>query len=78
MIVEAERGGHHGRQRGGRASQQETLLHARCHRSGESPGRAAACVSSGNTSALMAISKFVLKTVPGIDRPAICTTIPAT
>lgn len=40
-------------------------------------GKAAACVSSGNTSALMAISKFVLKTVPGIDRPAICTTIPA-
>jgi len=40
-------------------------------------GRAAACVSSGNTSALMAVSKFVLKTVPGIDRPAICTTIPA-
>ena len=40
-------------------------------------GRASACVSSGNTSALMAISKFVLKTVPGIDRPAICTTIPA-
>jgi len=40
-------------------------------------GRAAACVSSGNTSALMAISKFVLKTVPGIDRPAISTTIPA-
>lgn len=40
-------------------------------------GSAAACVSSGNTSALMAISKFVLKTVAGIDRPAICTTIPA-
>jgi len=40
-------------------------------------GRAQACVSSGNTSALMAISKFVLKTVQGIDRPAICTTIPA-
>lgn len=40
-------------------------------------GRAAACVSSGNTSALMAVSKFVLKTVPGIDRPAISTTIPA-
>ena len=39
-------------------------------------GRASACVSSGNTSALMAISKFVLKTVPGIERPAICTTIP--
>lgn len=40
-------------------------------------GRAGACVSAGNTGALMAISKFVLKTVPGIDRPAICTTIPA-
>jgi len=40
-------------------------------------GRAGACVSAGNTGALMAISKFVLKTVPGIDRPAISTTIPA-
>ncbi len=40
-------------------------------------GKAGACVSAGNTGALMAISKFVLKTVSGIDRPAICTTIPA-
>ncbi|MBX2837579.1 MAG: phosphate acyltransferase PlsX [Gammaproteobacteria bacterium] len=40
-------------------------------------GTAGACVSAGNTGALMAISKFVLKTVPGIDRPAISTTIPA-
>lgn len=40
-------------------------------------GQADACVSSGNTGALMAISKFVLKTVPGIDRPAISTIIPA-
>lgn len=40
-------------------------------------GRAQACVSSGNTSALMAVSKFVLKTIPGIERPAICTTMPA-
>ena len=40
-------------------------------------GQAAACVSAGNTGALMAISKFVLKTIPGIDRPAISTTIPA-
>ncbi len=40
-------------------------------------GRAEACVSAGNTGALMAVSKFVLKTVPGIDRPAIATTIPA-
>ena len=40
-------------------------------------GRAAACVSAGNTGALMAVSRFVLKTLPGIDRPAIITTIPA-
>ncbi|MBX2879539.1 MAG: phosphate acyltransferase PlsX [Granulosicoccus sp.] len=40
-------------------------------------GEADACVSAGNTGALMAISKFVLKTVEGIDRPAIATMIPA-
>lgn len=40
-------------------------------------GQADACVSAGNTGALMAISKFVLKTVNGIDRPAIATMIPA-
>jgi len=40
-------------------------------------GRAGAAVSAGNTGALMAISRFVLKTLPGIDRPAIATTIPA-
>ena len=40
-------------------------------------GRADAAVSAGNTGALMATAKFVLKTVPGIDRPAICTTIPS-
>lgn len=34
-------------------------------------GTASACVSSGNTGALMATSRFVLKTLPGIDRPAI-------
>ena len=34
---------------------------------------AAACVSAGNTGALMAISRFVLKMLPGIDRPAIAT-----
>ncbi len=39
-------------------------------------GEAQACVSAGNTGALMAISRFVLKTLPGIDRPAICTTLP--
>ncbi len=39
-------------------------------------GRAQACVSAGNTGALMATAKFVLKTLPGIDRPAICTRLP--
>lgn len=38
---------------------------------------AQAAVSAGNTGALMAISRFVLKTLPGIDRPALCTTLPA-
>lgn len=40
-------------------------------------GTAAACVSAGNTGALMAIAKFVLKTIPGIDRPAIIATVPS-
>jgi len=35
-----------------------------------------ACVSAGNTGALMAVSRYVLKTIPGVDRPAICTLIP--
>lgn len=35
-----------------------------------------ACVSAGNTGALMAMGKFLLKTFPGIDRPAICKVIP--
>ena len=39
-------------------------------------GQAAAAVSAGNTGALMAIARFVLKTLPGIDRPAICGAIP--
>lgn len=39
-------------------------------------GEAHACISAGNTGALMATSKFVLKTLPGIDRPALCTAIP--
>ena len=39
-------------------------------------GDAQACVSAGNTGALMAIARFVLKTLPGIDRPAICATMP--
>ena len=39
-------------------------------------GEAHACVSAGNTGALMAIARFVLKTLPGIDRPAIATVLP--
>lgn len=39
-------------------------------------GTADAAVSAGNTGALMAISRFVLKTLEGIDRPAIATAIP--
>lgn len=38
--------------------------------------QANAMVSAGNTGALMAVSRMVLKTLPGIDRPAICTAIP--
>jgi len=41
-------------------------------------GVAQAVVSAGNTGALMATAKFVLKTLPGIDRPAISSTIPST
>jgi glycerol-3-phosphate acyltransferase PlsX len=40
-------------------------------------GEAQACVSAGNTGALMATARFVLKTLPGIDRPAILSRIPA-
>ena len=39
-------------------------------------GRADANVSAGNTGALMATSRFVLKMIPGIDRPAICSAMP--
>jgi glycerol-3-phosphate acyltransferase PlsX len=39
-------------------------------------GRAQACVSAGNTGALMALSRYVLKTLPGIDRPAMVSAIP--
>ena len=40
-------------------------------------GKAQAMVSAGNTGALMATAKFVLKTLPGIDRPAIVSAIPS-
>jgi glycerol-3-phosphate acyltransferase PlsX len=40
-------------------------------------GKADACVSAGNTGALMATARFVLKTLPHIDRPAIISALPA-
>jgi phosphate acyltransferase len=40
-------------------------------------GEADACVSAGNTGALMAKARFVLRMLPGIDRPAICCALPA-
>ncbi len=40
-------------------------------------GKAQACVSAGNTGALVAIARFVLRTLPGVDRPAILYSIPS-
>ncbi|MBR8061720.1 phosphate acyltransferase PlsX [Burkholderia ambifaria] len=39
-------------------------------------GAAQACISAGNTGALMAVSRYVLKTLPGIERPAIAFALP--
>ncbi|MCG8324456.1 MAG: phosphate acyltransferase PlsX [Thiotrichales bacterium] len=39
-------------------------------------GRASACVSAGNTGALMATARYLLKMLPCIDRPAICSALP--
>ena len=39
-------------------------------------GEAGACISAGNTGALMATARYVLKTLPGIDRPAIASYLP--
>ena len=39
-------------------------------------GQADACVSAGNTGALMALSRFVLKQLPGVERPALISAIP--
>lgn len=40
-------------------------------------GKADACVSSGNTGALVATARFLLRTLPGVDRPAIMSAVPA-
>ncbi|MES2092098.1 MAG: phosphate acyltransferase PlsX [Pseudomonadota bacterium] len=42
----------------------------------DAPAKAHACVSAGNTGALMAVARYVLKTVDGIDRPAIASGLP--
>jgi len=39
-------------------------------------GQVQACVSAGNTGALMAVSRYILKTLHGVDRPAICAAFP--
>lgn len=39
-------------------------------------GRADVCISAGNTGAWMAITRYILKTLPGIDRPALTASIP--
>lgn len=44
--------------------------------SAEAPASAHACVSAGNTGALMALARYLLKTVEGIDRPALATVMP--
>ena len=56
--------------RGGRESSMRLAINA------VSDGEAAGVISAGNTGALMAIAKFVLKTLPGIDRPAIASYLP--
>lgn len=42
----------------------------------DKPAAAQACVSAGNTGALMAVARYLLKTIDGIDRPAIATVMP--
>src|SRR5260370_10082934 len=56
--------------RTGRQSSMRLAIDAVAH------GRADGVVSAGNTGALMAIAKFVLKMLPGIDRPAIASFFP--
>lgn len=41
-----------------------------------SEGEAQACVSAGNTGALMVLGRYILRMLPGIDRPAIISSIP--
>jgi glycerol-3-phosphate acyltransferase PlsX len=56
---------------------QEGFLHAPRPRPGQDAREANACVSAGNTGALMAMAHFVLKMLPGVERPAIVSLIPS-
>jgi len=47
-------------------------------KAGDTPPAADACVSAGNTGALMAVARYLLKTLDGIDRPAIASVMPNT
>ncbi len=57
------------------SSMRVALQQLKAGRDGEAP-LAQACVSAGNTGALMAVAKYLLKTMDGIDRPAIATVMP--
>jgi hypothetical protein len=69
------RGGHHGRP-GGVALRRKKDSSMRVAIQQVKDGAAQAAVSAGNTGALMAIARYVLKTLDGIDRPAIATQMP--
>ncbi len=68
FVTDDEKPGH--ALRSGRNSSMRLAINA------VSDGEADGVISAGNTGALMAMAKFVLKTIPGIDRPAIATSFP--
>ena len=57
------------------SSMRVAIGQVRCDASGASAAQA--CVSAGNTGALMAVSRYLLKTIDGIDRPAIAAVMPS-
>ena len=57
------------------SSMRVAISQVRCDASGASAAQA--CVSAGNTGALMAVSRYLLKTIDGIDRPAIAAVMPS-
>ncbi len=67
------RGRHHGRPGGSGAAQEEGLVDARRDPAGQGWRVPTRAISAGNTGALMAVARYLLKTLEGIDRPAIAT-----